>query len=397
MNSRAKVRISVARVNGSCVQVKSKSSRLHKEKHSYINLNLKEIMSLVPGYIYFIRERDYLTNQITPYVKIGLTREQRPVSARLSDHKTANPREEYSQWDLAVPMVDKLEKYMHHYFAERRIHGEWFLMDPSEVMTLAVPVVLQMEVEQAATKPLLLNNDILKATLSNGTVRAPTSTETAMHQAYIAADEDYKMSNARFTIKNMELRTMIGTSDGIARKIIILQQKGQPPTLDQVGFLAALTSAQQALCQTPSQTSNGTPKITPGRSLVNLDPVLNTAKRAAVAAAPNSIPVSNKSNPELPITQALKDLHMEYLGTMRAVKIAEWEKERTGAELANMLGVDETITGIITWVRVAPTTVTKFNNKEAKKQFESIFNAHLTPNPDLIAVIIDDKHHYAYP
>ena len=76
-------------------------------------------MSIVPGYIYFIRERDFLTNQDGGYVKIGLTREERPVSARLSDHETANPREEYSEWDIQVPMVDKLETYMHHYFVEQ--------------------------------------------------------------------------------------------------------------------------------------------------------------------------------------------------------------------------------------------------------------------------------------
>jgi len=353
-------------------------------------------MSLVPGYIYFIRERDYLTNQVGPYVKIGLTRELRPVSARLSDHMTGNPRQEYSEWDIQVPMVDKLETYMHHYFAQRRITGEWFEMDNSEIMSLAVPIVQRVLAEQAVTKPLLLNRDLLKATLSNGTIRAPTVTETAMHQTYITADENLKISKALYDIKDKELRTMIGTSDGI-EGIINLQQKSQAPTFDKDAFLAALTSSQQALCQSSSQSTIKNPTIKGGRTLANLDPILSEAKKVATAAAPNSIPITNKSNSELPMTQSLKDLHMEFLETMRAVKIAEWEKEQAGVQLANMLDEDEEIIGIITWIRVASTTVTSFSSKEAKKHFESIYNAHLTPRPDVIAVDIGKGHPYAYP
>ena len=353
-------------------------------------------MSLVPGFIYFIRERDYLTHQVGPYVKIGLTRNQRPVSARLSDHMTGNPREEYSEWDIQVPMVDKLETYMHHYFAERRITGEWFEMDNAEVMALAVPLVQQVLAEQAVTKPLLLNKDILKATLSNGNVRVPTPAETVMHEAYIVADENLKIAKAHYEIKDKELRTMIGTSDGIER-IINLQQKSQGATFDKNGFLAALTPAQQALCNTSSQTSNGGPKIVGSRTLTHIDPALHAAKGVATAAAPNSIPVTNKSNPELPITQALKDLHIEFLKTMRGVKVAEWQKEQYGAQLVNMLDVDEGITGIISWVRVASTTVSKFSATEAKNHFENIYNAHLTPRPDHIAVDIEKGHPYAYP
>ena len=371
-------------------------SRLHKKRRFIYQIKQQKGMSLVPGYIYFIRERDFLTNQVGGYVKIGLTREERPVSARLSDHKTANPREEYSEWDIQVPMVDKLETYMHHYFAEHRITGEWFEMDNSEVMSLAIPIVQQVLAEQAVTKPLLLNKDILKATVSNGNVRAPTPAESAMHQAYITADEGLKISKALYEIKDKELRAMIGTSDGIER-IINLQQKSQGPTFDKNGFLAALTEPQLALCNVTSQTSNGGPKITGGRTLAKIDPVLNDAKKVATDAAPASVPLANKSNPVLPITQPLKDLHMEFLQTMRAVKIAEWEKEQAGAQLANMLGVDEEITGVISWKRVPSTTETKFSAAEAKKHFENIYNAHLTPRPDHIAVDIAKGHPYAYP
>lgn len=42
------------------------------------------------GEIYFIRERDYITGAVSPYVKIGLTRDDRVSAARQGDHQTGN-------------------------------------------------------------------------------------------------------------------------------------------------------------------------------------------------------------------------------------------------------------------------------------------------------------------
>ena len=36
---------------------------------------------LKPGWLYFLRDRDYRTWQVSPYVKIGLTNFNRPVEA----------------------------------------------------------------------------------------------------------------------------------------------------------------------------------------------------------------------------------------------------------------------------------------------------------------------------
>ena len=51
-------------------------------------------MALTPGEIYFVRETDYLTKELTPYVKIGLVRaaEFRDTANRILEHQTGNPR-----------------------------------------------------------------------------------------------------------------------------------------------------------------------------------------------------------------------------------------------------------------------------------------------------------------
>ena len=81
------------------------------------------------GEIYFIRERDYITGAVSPYVKIGLTRDDRMSAARQGDHQTGNPRELFLHHAEKVDMVQTVEKTLHWQFAAKRVTGEWFLLD----------------------------------------------------------------------------------------------------------------------------------------------------------------------------------------------------------------------------------------------------------------------------
>ena len=81
------------------------------------------------GEIYFIRERDYVTGDVSPYVKIGLTRDDRVSAARQGDHQTGNPRELFLHHAEKVDMVQTVEKTLHWQFATKRVTGEWFLLD----------------------------------------------------------------------------------------------------------------------------------------------------------------------------------------------------------------------------------------------------------------------------
>lgn len=81
------------------------------------------------GEIYFIRERDYITGEVSRYVKIGLTRDDRVSTARQGDHQTGNPRELFLHHAEKVDMVQTVEKTLHWQFAAKRVTGEWFLLD----------------------------------------------------------------------------------------------------------------------------------------------------------------------------------------------------------------------------------------------------------------------------
>jgi len=47
-------------------------------------------MSMKEGWVYLLRERDFLTGTTDRYLKIGLT--ERDVEDRVKEHQTGNPR-----------------------------------------------------------------------------------------------------------------------------------------------------------------------------------------------------------------------------------------------------------------------------------------------------------------
>ena len=52
------------------------------------------------GSIYFLKEKDYLTGEITRFTKIGLVRADKKTESRISEHQTGNTRYIYINTSL---------------------------------------------------------------------------------------------------------------------------------------------------------------------------------------------------------------------------------------------------------------------------------------------------------
>ena len=85
-------------------------------------------MKLTPGELYFIRERDKQTSEISRYVKIGLVKEKddRASKERALEHQTGNPRELLIHAVIKTPAISEIENIVHGLFAPERVSGEWF-------------------------------------------------------------------------------------------------------------------------------------------------------------------------------------------------------------------------------------------------------------------------------
>ena len=82
-------------------------------------------ISTEQGTIYFIRERNLMTNELTPFVKIGLTSLHRKTTDRKNDLQTGNPRELFVAHEVAVPCVRAIETALRYKFLNQNINLEW--------------------------------------------------------------------------------------------------------------------------------------------------------------------------------------------------------------------------------------------------------------------------------
>ena len=87
-------------------------------------------MKIKGGELYFIRENDVRTGELTPYVKIGIVRDKagddRDSNDRALEHQTGNPRKLFVESIIKTPSVTEIENIIHNLYAEERIYGEWF-------------------------------------------------------------------------------------------------------------------------------------------------------------------------------------------------------------------------------------------------------------------------------
>lgn len=349
-----------------------------------------KLPKLVPGWIYCIREEDYLDGSIGRYVKLGLT--TRTVDVRIREHQTGNPRKEVSEYNHHMDLMNYTETFLHHYFAYDRIAGEWFDMDTACVHTEVKPLLERLEIEQAAAKPNMDRWVELKELESNGTVRPPDATEQSLHDQYKLADEALTLASALHTIHDHTIRAMIESADGI-ENVVTLIRKTYSDVCDTNALKAALTAHEIAQCQETTTKISGNLNITGGRKLNDIDnalAVLLAQTKNAIGSKPTP---ANLSNSTKPLTQAIKDEHIAWLRTLREQKEAEWACLQLGAQLVVILGEDEQIEDVIKWKRQNKTTLS-FKSGLAKELFEIRYNASLQPKDDTVDVNIHDGRTY---
>jgi len=88
-------------------------------------------ISTEQGSIYFIRERNLITKELSPFVKIGLTGLHRKATNRKNDLQTGNPRELFVEHEVMVPCVRAIETALRYRFLEQNVNLEWHIFSES--------------------------------------------------------------------------------------------------------------------------------------------------------------------------------------------------------------------------------------------------------------------------
>ena len=183
-------------------------------------------IKLTEGQLYFLREKDYLTGDISRYVKIGLVRNQKDTEERISEHQTGNPREIYNYRSIDSPFVEYLETLIHYRFAEKWITGEWLDLDEKEI-EIAIKECKKIVQEQKAIKEELEESYSLGDIESSGDVKKSTTIAQVIWEQLISVKLAIDQLNARKIIINHRLKIIMGESDGIDGVVNLVFKDGQ--------------------------------------------------------------------------------------------------------------------------------------------------------------------------
>lgn len=345
------------------------------------------------GEIYCIREVDFISKTPTEYVKLGKTK--RDTAQRMKEHQTGNPRQETAEFVHYTDMMSSLEKYLHYHFANDCVNSEWFVIDTPRVMSDVVPLIQSLAAEHTLVRPVFDEWKAQSKTICNGNSIAATAAHQTLHATYLQQYARYKKAEAVMRIAELELKSVVGTSDGIENMVYLVTTEQIP--FDKTAFLASLsTQVDRDKChKTETKVLPEAPKISGESPLSKIDPALNARFSALEKAYEANKPdMSNVAQPALAVTSALITLHGNCLTSKKEFKEAEWALQKTTAELVSMLKDNKEILDIITWDR-KQVTKTKFEKDWAKKYFPTQYHANQgTPVTKIHRVNIDEGKKY---
>lgn len=147
-----------------------------------------------PGKLYFMGERDPITNEVTPWFKIGIVKDggrgdnpDRSSEHRRDEHQTGNPRDLYVFEEVASPAINFLENKIHRLYAKLRIRGEWFRLSDDLLQEIIMKArQLAEELEELGDK--ISYDDDFSELPSNDEVLEPTEEVLRWHERWLEAE-----------------------------------------------------------------------------------------------------------------------------------------------------------------------------------------------------------------
>jgi len=345
-------------------------------------------INLTPGEIYFIREKDLLTKEVSSYVKVGLVREgeDRGSEERASEHQTGNPRQLFVEKIIKTEAVSAVENMLHDHFASQRVSGEWFDFKKEQLQEC-----IQMAEKFAAEAKMSVSHfskaKELKDIVSTEVKAEPTLEAIELHTAYLEAETSLNHCQelaGRIRVIFVEaLEDPEIDVDHIVKK----QEKKVRLVFDKVAFELAHPEIYAKYLGEKTVPSGTFRMVRPkdfSADLKVINPELEEFSRN-LAIALDKVK-SNKRSKE--------SLHALNLRLLAFESTAEWRLEKAKAAIQVLCGNHAEIIGICKWARTLKSKVI-FDDKNLKLEHSDLYATFCTEEKGATAIIINPKKPYA--
>ena len=324
-------------------------------------------VNLTAGEIYFIREQDVLTKEISKYIKVGLIRdgEDKSSELRAAQHQTGNPRKLLVEHTVKTEAVSAVENMLHDHFATQRISGEWFKFDDAELA--ACKELAKVLAKQAAKSvKVFAKAATLKDQVSTANVIDPTKEIEKTYREYLDAQACFDFCQDLLErVKDLlvEAYEEDDGDEGVVTQLVKKQQKKAKLVFDKIAFELSYPEIYKKYVG-EKITISGAFKITPLKGvefdIAIINPALNDlvikTEQAIVAVEAKKLPA-----------EELHELNLRLLGFESSV---EWKMEIAKAEIQVFCGDNAEVKGICKWSRTSKGKAT-FDEKTLREEHSS--------------------------
>ena len=344
-------------------------------------------MKLTPGELYFIRERDKQTREISRYVKIGLVKEKddRASEERALEHQTGNPRELLIHKVVKTPAVSEIENIVHGLFATERVNGEWF--DFSEAKLNEAIATAQ----DLADEAILYENEMRSASrltkeLSDGELLSPSTEALAWHGAFLRAEAVSKFCEEYASSMKVVFRKKAESKPESVEHFATFRERKDRLVFDTTLFELSHPDLYLQFTKTTSRVAARLTWTRPkefNRSIEILNPELHEYGRSLEPL------IEKAKNGKI----ESETLHKHYLRVLGFEARASWQLEVAKANIQFLCSTHSGIDGICKWPRVEKITKS-FDEAAFIVAFPDIAKQFMVTESQTAALIIDPKQGY---
>lgn len=343
-------------------------------------------MKLTPGELYFIRERDKQTKEVSRYVKIGLVKEKddRASEQRALEHQTGNPRELLIHTVIKTPAISAIENIVHGLFATERVNGEWFDFTESK-LTEAIETA-----QNLADEAILYENEIqtaekLAKEVSDSNIVEPTTEALAWHGAFLRAEAIGKFCTEYADGMKEVFRESIEAEEEVEH-IATYRERKDRKVFDPVAFELEYPDL---FVQFTKVSHRITPRLTWTRPK-DFDKSISKLHPELFAYGDTLNGLTDKAR-DGQITK--EQLHKHYLRLLGFKARADWELEIARANIQTLCGNAGGIDGVCKWSRIDKET-RSFDQIAFIEAFPDIAEKFMHIETQSPSLIIDPKQGY---
>ena len=301
--------------------------------------------SLAGGELYLIGEKDPKSGSDTPFVKIGIVRdnENRSTETRLLDHQTGNPRKLHVLQVIHTPVVERVETTLHGLYATQRLSGEWFTFSPKERRDV-VARATQFASEAKSAQAAMQKAADLKKVESTDAVRKPSKKARELHSEYLRLNVQ---DRACADVLKLLIQALSAARDAGVKTDGVMSVQSRRPSerFDEEAFKAEYPTLWAKFSAAQDKWST---RFTWSVSKNDLPELKSVNKSLATFVDSVSQLVGDPKQ-----RRSVDKFHGKYLEALQFVAPVDWALELVADRVRAECGAAAGIDGICTWSRTA--------------------------------------------